>query len=49
MRSTEAILENVALLIGLLDKDAWQKVQDLPFLEMAKDFSTTRPCDPSYM
>jgi hypothetical protein len=45
MRSTEEILENVALLIGLLDEDALAQVQDLPFLEMAKDVSINRPAD----
>jgi hypothetical protein len=42
MRSAEEILENVVLLIGLLDDDALEEVQDLPFLEMAKDVSVTR-------
>jgi hypothetical protein len=43
MRNAEEILENVVLLISLLDDDALEEVQDLPFLEMAKDVSVTRP------
>ena len=43
MRSAEEILENLVLLISLLDDDALEEVQDLPFLEMAKDVSITRP------
>ncbi len=40
-RSTEEILENVALLIHFLDDAALVEVSDLPFLEMAKDVSIT--------
>ena len=43
MRNAEEILENVVMLISLLDDDALEEVQDLPFLEMAKDVSVARP------
>ena len=39
MRSTEEILGNVIWLIKALDDDALAEVQDLPFLEMAKDIT----------
>ncbi len=42
MRNAEEILENVVALISLLDDDALEEVQDLPFLEMAKDVSVAR-------
>jgi hypothetical protein len=40
-RSTEEILENVALLVSFLDDTALVEVSDLPFLEMAKEVSIT--------
>ena len=39
MRSTEEILGNVIWLIDALDDAALAEVQDLPFLEMAKDIT----------
>ena len=39
MRSTEEILGNVIWLIDALDDEALAEVQDLPFLEMAKDIT----------
>jgi len=39
MRSAEEILENVVWLVSQLDNDGLEEVQDLPFLEMAKDVS----------
>ena len=39
MRSTKEILGNVIWLIKALDDDALAEVQDLPFLEMAKDIT----------
>ena len=39
MRSTEEILGNVIWLIEALDDDALAEVQDLPFVEMAKDIT----------
>jgi len=39
VRSTEEILGNVIWLIEALDDDALAEVQDLPFVEMAKDIT----------
>ena len=39
MHSTEEILGNVIWLIEALDDDALAEVQDLPFVEMAKDIT----------
>jgi hypothetical protein len=39
MRSTEEILGNVIWLIEALDDEALAEVQDLPFVEMAKDIT----------
>jgi hypothetical protein len=39
MRSTEEILGNVTWLIDALDDEALAEVQDLPFLEIAKDIT----------
>jgi hypothetical protein len=39
MRSTEEILGNVIWLIDALDDDALAEVQDLPFVEMAKNIT----------
>ena len=39
MRSTEEILGNVIWLIEALDDAALAAVQDLPFVEMAKDIT----------
>jgi len=47
MRSTEEILENVVWLISQFDDDALEEVQDLPFLEIAKDIAITWPVSPA--
>ena len=39
MRRTEEMLDNVIWLIDALDDEALAEVQDLPFLEMAKDIT----------
>lgn len=45
-KDADEILENVVLLIGLLDEDGLEEVQNLPFLEMAKDVSVKIPSRP---